>query len=447
MAEVMSESGSGEAGLQLPAQVTIARTSLGGPFGRGSLDAGRLKVSLVNGTAVTQTITRVFPAPLADAQTGLALRTAGTALSARVDKSSLDPGEATTIEITGTVPAHPGTYTARLEVITEAGETAVAPVAIAVAANPGWGVACMLLGLLLLGVLKLLTGEGDVQEKAREVLRARAKIHSLLQRDPPPQRRVEAVAEIDRNLDEAVRTLAGPHRFSVVDRRIRDADAALSAARDGYAKLRDALSKTPPGTAEVADVTEDWGGLQERMRSLATLDNPAAAPVTGLAGHAAILLHRVWERVIGLPLQWVAADLGPQLERVRLAQAAGETDRARAMALATRAWLRRAADDLDRRLAMMMGLNLIAGRMVVSDAWVRRLAAGDELTPENAAPCSTDSPRQMRASLRERPLRTCPRLRAPSRTPKPRPTAIAPRPSRPACRPSPMPLPRRCPPS
>ena len=129
-------------------------------------------------------------------------------------------------------------------------------------------------------------------------------------------------------------------------------------------------------------MTEDWGGLQERMRSLATLENLAAAPAVGLAAHAAVLLHGAWERVIGQPLQWVAADLGPQLERVRLAQAAGETDRARAMALATRAWLRRAADDLDRRLATMIGLNLIAGRMVVSDAWVRRLAASDELSPE-----------------------------------------------------------------
>jgi hypothetical protein len=49
MADVTSESGSGEAGLQLPAQVTLARTSLGGPFGGGNLDAGRAKVSLVNG--------------------------------------------------------------------------------------------------------------------------------------------------------------------------------------------------------------------------------------------------------------------------------------------------------------------------------------------------------------------------------------------------------------
>ena len=390
MGEGTSESGGGKAGLQLPAQVTIALASAGGPFARGSLDAGRAKVSLVNGAATRITIGRVILTPLADAGTGLAPPTTNTALSAEVDKPQLDPGEATTIEITGTVPARPGSYMARLEVVTEDGETVVAPVSVTVAANAGWGIACMLLGLFLLGVVKLLTGEGDVQEKKREVLRDRAEIHALLQRNPPPQRRLEAVAEIDRNLDEAVRALARPRPLSVVDRRIGDADAALSAARVDFAKLQDALSKIPPGTAEVADLTEDWSGLQERMKSLATLDNAANAPVGGLAEHGATLLHRVWERVIGLPLQWVASDLGPQLERVRLAQDAGETDRARAMALATRAWLRRAADDLDRRLSTMMGLNLIVGRMVVSDAWVRRLAGNDEL------------PQQQRSALLDR---------------------------------------------
>jgi hypothetical protein len=382
MAEAASEAGAGGAGLQLPVQVTLARTSPRGPFARGSIDAGRARVSLVNGTGTAIRVTRVFPTPLADSRTGLAPKTADTALSANVDKPELLPGEATTIEITGTVPARPGSYTAQLEVITADGGTALAPVSVTVAANAGWGIACMLLGLLLLGLIKLLTGEGDVQEKKREVLRTRAEIHALLQRDPPPQRRLEAVAEIERKLDEAVRDLAQPRPLSVVDRRIGDADAALSAARDGFAKLQDALSTVSPGTAEVADLTEDWNGLQERMKSLAKLDNAAATPVGGLAAHVASLLHLVWGRVIGLPLQWIAADLDPQLERVRLAQAAGETERARAMAQATRAWLRRAADDLDRRLATMMGLNLIAGRMIASDAWLRRLAAGDELPPE-----------------------------------------------------------------
>ena len=117
MGEGTSESGGGKAGLQLPAQVTIALASAGGPFARGSLDAGRAKVSLVNGAATRITIGRVILTPLADAGTGLAPPTTNTALSAEVDKPQLDPGEATTIEITGTVPARPGSYMARLEVV------------------------------------------------------------------------------------------------------------------------------------------------------------------------------------------------------------------------------------------------------------------------------------------------------------------------------------------
>ena len=136
----------------------------------------------------------------------------------------------------------------------------------------------MALGLLLLGILKLLTGAGEAQDKAREALRTRSEIHAWLQRDPPPQRRAEAVAEIDGYLDEAVRTLARPHSLSILDRRIQDANAALSAARDAVAKLRDVLAKVPPGSAEVTDLTEDWAALQERMRSLATLETAAAAP-------------------------------------------------------------------------------------------------------------------------------------------------------------------------
>jgi hypothetical protein len=101
----------------------------------------------------------------------------------------------------------------------------------------------------------------------------------------------------------------------------------------------------------------------------------------------------------------------PQLERVRLAQAAGETDRARAMALVTRPWLRRAADDLDRRLALMMGLKLMADKMVVSDAWVRRLAAGDELPAEQrSALLDRLSTRRWREPDSNHRSRSCERL-------------------------------------
>jgi hypothetical protein len=362
--------------LWLPAQVTIERVSLGGPFSRGATQIAPARVPLLNAAAATVSVARAFVSPLVEERTGQATR-AG-ALATAVASPTLDAAAASMIEISGTVPARPGIYVAQLEATGDAGQTASAPVRVTVAASAAWGIGCMLLGLILLGVLKLLSGEGDVQDKARETQRARAEIHAWWRREPPPLSRAEAVAEIDRELDDASRTLAQPHPFSVDDHRIADASAALTSAREAAAKLRDALAKDPPGTAEVADLAQDWAALQERLHSLAAADTADAGP-TGLAAHTAALLRRARLQLLGLPLQWVAADLGPQIERVRLAQAAGETDRARAMALATRAWLRRAADDLERRLTLTMGLNQVDDSMIVSVAWVRRLAAGDEL--------------------------------------------------------------------
>jgi hypothetical protein len=153
----------GNANLQLPEKVALSCSSPAGPFGRGMLDVSGVRMALVNGTEATVVVNRVFLSPLTDAVTGLAPRAARAELSATLGKSMLDPGEAAGIEISGTVPAHPGTYAAQLKAIPESGAAAVTTVSVAVAAHAGWGIACMLLGLLLLGVLKLLTGEGDVQ--------------------------------------------------------------------------------------------------------------------------------------------------------------------------------------------------------------------------------------------------------------------------------------------
>lgn len=368
--------------LRLPEQVTLTERSFAGPFARSMLKARPAAVLLVNGTAAPATLTRIDVSPFVDSRTGLA---APAGLVAAADKITLGPGEPTLIRLAGYVPAHPATYICQLQVTTEEGETASVPVSVAVAASPVWGIISMGLGLLLLGVLKLLTGEGDVQSKLREVVRTRGQINAWLQRNPPPQHQTDAVAEIDRDLDEAERALAQRRRLSVVDRRIPDADEALGAARATAAKLQDAQSNAPPGSLEIKDLSNEWHGLQKRMKGLATLDFEAAAPKEGLAGHATMLLRGAWARLVGLPLQWISADLETQLERVHLVQDAGETERARAMAVATRAWLRRAAADLDRRLSLMMGLKLSAEEMVVSDAYVRLVAGSAELPTEQRA--------------------------------------------------------------
>lgn len=374
------------AALLLPSRISLRRNSAAGPLARGTLTLRAVTVPLFNDTAETVIVNRALITPLTEEETGLAPATEGAALSARTETAGLEPGHGAKVEIAGTVPARPGAYAAELRVSAGAGQagtkTATAPVSIAVAASPAWGFGCLVLGLVLLAMVQFLSREGGVQEKIREVERFHGDTHAWLQREPPPQGRAERVAEIDRDLDEALTALSEPRSLSVVDRRVTDAQGWLSAARGAAATLRDELSKSPPGALEIAALTKEWSDLQNRMGELSKLDTNGLEAAGGLASHTAILMHHAWERLIGLPLRWVAADLAPQLERVQLAEAAGETDRARAMALATRAWLRRAAHDLDRRLALMMGLKLTADEMVVSDAWVRQLAAGDELPPD-----------------------------------------------------------------
>jgi hypothetical protein len=351
-----------ESAASWPALVLIARVSAAGPFARGTLP--------VRPVRVPTRATEAGVSAVVGEESGVL---AAGALAARVDGA--------TVEISGRVPARPGKYAARLDL----GAAGVTPIRVNVAASAAWGVGCMLVGLLLLGVLNLLTGEGGVQERAREVYRARADIHAAWDRDPPPQSAAGAMGEIDGDFDTAMGALAQPRALSVVDRRLADAAEALAAGRAAAAKLREAMDKLPAGGGEVANLSGEWTDLQARLRGLTGPPPPVAGASDGLAAHAASLLGRARIGLVGLPLRLVEVDLGDQLDRVRLAQAAGETDRARAMSIATRAWMRRAAGELERRLNVMAGLKLLGERLVLEDAWVRRLAGGEWLAAEQRA--------------------------------------------------------------
>jgi hypothetical protein len=285
-----------------------------------------------NGSAGQVVVVGACVSPLVEERTQLAIP--GGALAAQVAAGTLAAGEAAMVEIGGAVPARPGSYMAHLDVRCD-GVTLSTLVRANVAASAVWGIGCMMLGLLLLGVLKLMTGEGDAQERTREALRTRGEIHAAWQRNPPPQSRRAEVAEIDYDLDEAVRTLARPRGFSVVDRRLADSGELLTAGREAAAKLRDAMAKEPPGTAEVAELAREWNDFQNDLRSLAVPD-VGAAGAAGLVGHAAVLLNRAWTQLVGLRVQAAATELGAQFGRVRLVQAAGETPKAQEMAIATR---------------------------------------------------------------------------------------------------------------
>jgi hypothetical protein len=373
--------------LALPDRIVVSRHSLAGPLARGALSIGMVRTILVNTGDAPVAVSRVFLTPLANADDGT-VPPGGAALSTETDSLTLDPAQTAAIDIAGTVPARPGVYSARLEVV----PAASAPVIVNVAASPAWGIACMLLGLLLLGIVNLLTGEGGVQEKARDVERTRAGLQAWFVAHPPPLQDSARVADIDADLDEAARTLAAPRPLSAVDRRVADADALLTAANQQITALQARLQQQPPGAQDVADLVADWTALQSRMQSLVALDagspqagspqagSPQAGPLqAGVGDHATALLRRAAQRFLQLPIQLITADLGPHLERVRLVEASGDTARATAMTVDIRGWLRRAARELEWRLSLIMQLGDSVRNMAESDSWIRELAAGDDL--------------------------------------------------------------------
>ena len=82
------------------------------------------------------------------------------------------------------------------------------------------------------------------------------------------------------------------------------------------------------------------------------------------------------------PANWVEADIGEQVDRVRFALAAGEATRARRWRWRHAPGCIASADDLEKRLSLQTGLALTADAMATADARLRRLAADPAIPPE-----------------------------------------------------------------
>ncbi len=289
----------------------------------------------------------------------------------------LAPGDVAVIELNGSVTGRPGIYASTVRFGTAGVGTLAIPFTAAVSASPLWGIACMLLGLAVVGTTNALTGAGGVTSQLREALAQRQLTHEWLERHPPPERFSHDIEDMDRDFDAAVAALSQPHAWSFVDHRQEEASAHLQAALATAATLRASTKDASPAAAEVADLSRDWQALQAEMKATAGEARPA--PTTpGFAAHLDTFLYDWKQQFIGVPMQAVALELTPQLDRVHLLLAAGQEDAARVQAISVRRWMRRAAAMLDERVHTWIAFAGAAGAIAVADMSMRqRLAAAD----------------------------------------------------------------------
>ncbi len=309
------------------------------------------------------------------------------ALTLEAERSEpLDPGESTQLALTGAIPARAGTYTTAIRLLAGSGETTTIPVALEIPAASGWGILCMLFGLVLLGTVNLLQGEGDIRTRLHDALQARQDIHTTLEANPAPQSRAPDVALMDHDFDRAIGILSRRRQPSVVDHRAAEAQPYLDEATRTAARLRADLAGLPRGAAEIEDVRRDWTALQTTLQQIAAFPQTPPAPnQQGFEARLDAFLSNFRNRALRDPAALVVAEMSTEFGRMELEKTAGEGDAARDLALNTRVWLQRSALFLQRALTLYRTALIQAGWMLNTDRVLRARVAKDDLLADDRA--------------------------------------------------------------
>ena len=365
-----------------PARIVIRQASAAGPFAGRPMRLRPLRFSVVNiGTAAaTLRLIGLDPVQRGAGTTvppQLTLRPAEPAADA-----AIAPGAHLLLELTGEIPARPGAYTTTARLQTDAGSLAI-PISIEVPASQLWGIGCMLFGLFCLSVISFLADEGAVRTRLHDALAARQDIHVWLEANPAPQGQSANIDAMNRNFDAAVTALAARRPISVLDHRAADATDHLAAANAAAEQLRHTLSGRLPGAAEIDDLTREWTELQASLHQIASLAAaPTGPPAPGLAGRLDAFLVRYRIRFLQQPMGWMTQEMDSELNRARLAYAAGQGEEARDLAINSRVWLRRSARTLNTALTGYRGALVEAGRMAGLDAALRARIAAPDIPPD-----------------------------------------------------------------
>jgi hypothetical protein len=377
-----SEDAKAPKGLAGPDAVLVKTRSLPGPCASNRLiRLASVRVPIVNTGTKDLSLTGISVDPLHVAERGV-----GTGGSFQVQSTKdtlvLAPGAGAEVVLAGRVPARPGSYASTLRLRADTGEMLNIPVSIAVGASPLWGIACMLLGLSLLGVMNVLSGESEVQSALRNAIRFRQQAHEWIELTPPPESRAADVLAMDREIAAAIGALNRPRGWSFVDHRVADANERLQSARNIEDELHKSVAGQPAGAGELRDLERDWNALQGHMADIRSRLAAAAGGTASqsFAGSVNNFLFGFAQAFLAVPMKVFEDQIAPELARVRLTADAGRNAEAAASAITVRRWLQRIAVTLDQRLTLVLGIYADGLDMIDDDVRIQHRIEADGIT-------------------------------------------------------------------
>lgn len=371
----------------------LRATDFRGPLGglrRGGARFDPARVTLTSSDSQPLTVVPAAHGPV-HSQTGIA--TDATLRASRVEATAelrpLAPGERVDLllEVDGALP--PGGYQSQLTLRDGNGRPLhTIPIELSVSVHWAWAMVFLVLGIFALGCVALLAGETEIRDELARVLELRREVHELIERYPQsPEGPLEPalVRRAHDALDDATSVLRHPRGLSLRDHRQPRAAALRQEAAQALGELRSTIAGRLPGQVAGELVENEWQRLAKRLpptRSLSPSPAEIAATPEGFDRSLSRFLAAMWRRTIAIPVDAIELGLGQRTEAVALAVSAGEDERARRLAAATRRDLRRHARLLDRTVTDYSWWRLMAVEMSTLYGRLKSAAQSPELPAE-----------------------------------------------------------------
>ena len=364
-----------------PAVLKIKLASARGPFaGKAAhLSVPKTQVHIVNTSPNSAEIALPTLDRLQLSEIGIA---AESELVVEAVPLELAPGESVPITISGLVPA---VYASTLRITPHEGKQLAIPIEFHISAHSAWGIACMVFGLMLVGLINVLDSESGIQGDLHHTLLARQAAHEFIQQMPPPQSQAALVENINREFDAAVASLQKPRKLSLVDHRGVDAQEHLKTASELTAELRRTLSARPRGSIEVDDLSREWTNLKTHFASISEQFVIPMPQVSSLSQR--LQRFNAWAArvLLGPPIGYYTNDFNYHINQIQLLYAAGQGQDAAARAVTVRRWMQRAAAYVNAQVRLLMFFAQESGNNLATAEMIRRRIEAGEIAADRRA--------------------------------------------------------------
>ena len=384
--------------LIVPGKTTVSAIQLAGPFtvllGRSTqLPAHHVHVENPSSSPCR---IRCLLAPLRD-QNGNDLP---TQFQARIknqstkDYVSIAPRSSCAIQLMPITPfvLSPGEYASRLDIeIEDSTDTQSIPITLRVRAHLAWALVFLFLGLVSIGCITLIAGEGKVNKQISEVLALQESTHELAEKYTTDSVVIGLTADIDNALQQALTALNHPRSSGFFDWRMDQANRSMQIAQQTIKQLRSRIENGTPGEIAVKKLRDRWKKTNTKIQSME--QHSGKAIPENKKPIASVWLDNFLDRtgrdntepLILVIKEW----LSPHMERTEWTLFAGEDDRAARMAVKVQFWLERTASRLRQALDVQMVWKINGQNMLRLFHTLQHAVDEQIFTPEQRVKLST----------------------------------------------------------